>query len=86
MIAGRHSVEPNLAKSLVTRNHSLDDLFAVKTLMLEEKKKKKDKSDTESDSDDELCEDENCQYVEKVGVSFIEYNFELRIILRLKMI
>ena len=73
VMAGRTSVEPNLAESLKARNHSLDDLFGAKTLMLEEKKRQK-KSDIESETEsegDESCEDENCRYVERVGVSLI---------------
>ena len=74
VMAGRHSVEPNLTESLKTRNHSHDHLFCAKTLMLEEKKKRKNsdvESESESEGDETCCEDENCRYVERVGVRLI---------------
>ena len=65
--AGRKCIEPKLEESLRSRNHSLDDDFSAKALMLEDKKKKK-KGDS---SDEETNDEESCPFVEKVGVSYL---------------
>ena len=65
--AGRKCIEPKLEESLRSRNHSLDDDFSAKALMLEDKKKKKKGDSSDEESNDEEC----CPFVEKVGVSYL---------------
>ena len=70
-MAGRKSVEPDLAASLQARNHKLDDHFSARILVIEEKKKKVKKDDEpedSSDDEDHLDGDDGCHYVERVGV------------------
>ena len=75
VVAGRKSVEPNLADDLHARNHILDDMFSARKILIEEKKKKKDDDDEDSDCDslgqDLEGDDSNCRYVEKIGVSIL---------------
>ena len=68
-MAGRRSVEPNLAASLHARNHLLEDMFSARVIKVEEKKKKKkegDESDSTTEYDHE--EDDRICYVDRVGV------------------
>ena len=67
VVSGRKSVEPNLAESLHSRNHLLDDMFSARVVKMQNKKKKDD--DIEKDADD--YEDNDNEYIEKVGVNMI---------------
>ena len=67
VVSGRKSVEPNLAESLHSRNHLLDDMFSARVVKMQNKKKKDD--DIEKDADD--YEDNDNEYIEKVGVNII---------------
>ena len=62
MAAGRDSVEANLADSLKSRNHSLQDFFSVKSFLLEEKKSKSSNKNGEGAA--------TSSTVEKIGVRF----------------
>ena len=70
-MAGRKAVEPNLADSLKTRNHLLDDMFSAKTIIMKEKKKKPKATDDDDDISDEeeAVDSDGYHIVEKVGVS-----------------
>ena len=67
VVSGRKSVEPNLAESLHSRNHLLDDMFSARVVKMQNKKKKDD--DIEKDADD--YEDNDNEYIEKVGVNIV---------------
>ena len=49
-VHGRKAVESGLKSKLVERNHSLDELFEIRTLEMKEKVKK----DTKVNDDDEV--------------------------------
>ena len=75
VVSGRNSVEPNLAASLQTRNHMLDDFFSARKIVIEEKKKKStdvdDESEDSEEEEDHLDGDNGCHYVERVGVRYL---------------
>ena len=63
---GRKSVAPHLSRSLVERNHVLDPLFSVKSVVMKEKPRKKD--DDHENSEDDVLDEAGYKNIPTVGV------------------
>ena len=69
VVHGRNAVEPNLREALTEKNHQLDELFEVKTLLMK-KKPKKNNDDKDTNPDETPLDENGYLNVKRTGVMF----------------